>query len=241
MNPPSTHRHRPTVGEVLKDIVLRAVLPALLVWAIVVGIGLLIMGPLKELPQEEAITDALASDRTWLWNNITDVSSTGNDTWWTIGSAVVFALILLAVTRRWWTAIVPLLAITLESSIFVTATHVVGRPRPEAAKLDQSPPTSSYPSGHTAAAFALYVSLLLLAREIDRAWLRTVITVACLVIPTAVAFSRLYRGMHHLTDVIVGVLLGLWCAYAAARSIRANQPVGPGLRDRGHDGQRSVS
>jgi membrane-associated phospholipid phosphatase len=35
------------------------------------------------------------------------------------------------------------------------------------------------------------------------------------VIPFLVAYARLYRGMHHLSDVVVGFLNGLVCALLA--------------------------
>jgi membrane-associated phospholipid phosphatase len=40
------------------------------------------------------------------------------------------------------------------------------------------------------------------------------------VIPLVVAASRLYRGMHYLTDVLGGVLLGTVWLYAAVHGIR---------------------
>jgi membrane-associated phospholipid phosphatase len=37
--------------------------------------------------------------------------------------------------------------------------------------------------------------------------------------PLIVGFSRLYRGMHFLTDVAWGLLLGVFCVVVAARAI----------------------
>jgi undecaprenyl-diphosphatase len=47
-----------------------------------------------------------------------------------------------------------------------------------------------------------------------------VLTVICLVIPLLVAYARLYRGMHHLTDVLVGFLNGIVCAFLAWNYLR---------------------
>jgi membrane-associated phospholipid phosphatase len=41
----------------------------------------------------------------------------------------------------------------------------------------------------------------------------------CSVIPVLVAYARPYRGMHHLSDVIVGAINGLVCAALAARCL----------------------
>jgi membrane-associated phospholipid phosphatase len=112
-------------------------------------------------------------------------------------------------------AVVPAIAIAVQATVFVIATAVTGRDRPDVAHLDPAPPTSSYPSGHVGAATALYFTLAAIAQQIRNPVLRWVITVVCLVIPFLVAYARLYRGMHHLSDVGVGFLNGLACALLA--------------------------
>jgi membrane-associated phospholipid phosphatase len=39
-------------------------------------------------------------------------------------------------------------------------------------------------------------------------------------VPLAVALSRLYRGMHYITDVVGGVILGIAWLYLVTRGIR---------------------
>jgi len=46
-------------------------------------------------------------------------------------------------------------AISLQATIFVTASAALGRPRTDVPHLDPAPPTSSYPSGHVGACVAL--------------------------------------------------------------------------------------
>ena len=142
--------------------------------------------------------------------------------WSHIGNTeIVIGVCVLAVglvwwrTRQWWLAVVPAIAIALQATVFVIATAVVGRPRPEVAHLDPAPPTSSYPSGHVGASTALYVSFALLAQRIEHALLRRLVTTACLVVPVLVSWARLYRGMHHLSDILVGAANGLVCALLA--------------------------
>lgn len=212
--------HSPGPGRVGKQLLLRAVLPGVVVWLVIVGLGLLIMGPLHELPVEEAWSKEAEAARTPLWNELTHLWSTSTDTWFTIGSGIVLAGIVWWLTRRWWVGMVPLLAITLESTIFVTATHLVGRPRPEVSRPDPAPPTSSFPSGHAAAAMALWLSIALLSLRIERAWIRWPIVVFGVSLPVLVAFSRFYRGAHHVSDIVVGMLLGTFCAFTAVRSVR---------------------
>jgi undecaprenyl-diphosphatase len=107
------------------------------------------------------------------------------------------------------------IAIALQATIFVIATHMIGRARPNVPKLDPAPPTSSFPSGHVGASFALYLTFALLAMAIQRAWLRWSVTVLCMLVPLCVSYARLYRGMHHVTDVAVGLLNGVVCALLA--------------------------
>jgi membrane-associated phospholipid phosphatase len=61
----------------------------------------------------------------------------------------------------------------------------------------------------------LYFAFALLALGIERAWLRWTTIILCLAMPLLVAFSRLYRGMHHVTDVSAGMLNGAICALLA--------------------------
>ena len=110
----------------------------------------------------------------------------------------------------------PAIAISMQATIFVIAAHTVGRIRPPVLPEDPSPPTSSYPSGHVGAATALYTSFALLAAErIERDWLRRTVIGLCVLMPLLVTFSRLYRGAHHISDVVVGILNGLACALLA--------------------------
>jgi len=217
---------RPRPGEVLKQVTLRAILPGVLVWAAIVGVGELLAHPLKSIEDNEnGISRSLASTRTATWNSITAVWSHIGNTEIVIGVCVVACLVLLALTRRWWVALIPAIAIALQASTFVGATLVVGRDRPTVPHLDPAPPTSSYPSGHVGASTALYLSLIMLASRIERTWLRNTLIVIFAVIPFLVAYARLYRGMHHLSDVLVGFANGILCALLARAAIQAVEPA----------------
>lgn len=219
--PPARLTGRPTVAEVATSVLVRAVVPALVMFAVLLAVGKVLMSVFHEVPQEEKISQDVASKRDGAFNGVTKVVSTINDTWFTIGGAILLGLLVLALTRKWWLGIIPVLAITLEASVFVPVTKLVDRPRPEVGKLDEAPPTSSFPSGHTAASFALFWSLALLAQRIENVLVRRVVQAVCLVFPFTVGAARLYRGMHHLSDIIFGALLGIVCAFAAHGAIRA--------------------
>jgi membrane-associated phospholipid phosphatase len=70
-----------------------------------------------------------------------------------------------------------------------------------------APPTSSFPSGHTAATIALGVGLALgLARTHPRHRLRALSWFLAVAVAVFVLASRLYRGMHWPTDVAASVV-----------------------------------
>ena len=60
---------------------------------------------------------------------------------------------------RWREALVVIYAVVGETAIFVATTLFIDRPRPSVPRLDDAPPTSSFPSGHTAAAVCFYGSV----------------------------------------------------------------------------------
>ena len=165
---------------------------------------------------EDKVTDAFNRNRTDFWDPISWVFSRFGNTEVVIGVCLIAVAIIWWRTREWRWSVVPLIAISLQATIFLFLTLVVGRQRPPAIPMDASPPTSSYPSGHTGAATALYFSLLMMASaSIERPWLRRLLMTACAVIPFLVGIARLYRGAHHISDVAVGMVNGVVCAVLA--------------------------
>lgn len=206
---------RPSVGSALRDLALRALGPAVVLFGAILGLGFLIVGPLGDLPAESGISRSVQAGRAPTWDSVTAVWSHIGNTEIIIGVCLVAVALLWWRTKQWWYAVVPLIAIAVQASVFVAVSAIVGRDRPEVAHLDPAPPTSSYPSGHVGAATALYLTFALMAQGIERAWLRRLVTVVCVVIPFLVAYARLYRGMHHLSDVAIGALNGILCALLA--------------------------
>jgi membrane-associated phospholipid phosphatase len=224
---------RPTFLAALKDAFLRAVLPSLLVFGFILAVGGLLMGPLHAFAgSENALNVWFEERRTETMNTVTHVMSMIGNTEYVIGVGVLVTLLVWWRTREWWFAVVPLIAISLQATWFVAAAWVVGRERPEVEHLDPAPPTSSYPSGHVGASTALYVSFALMATRIGNDVVRRVVVVLCLLAPVLVTYARLYRGMHHASDVAVGAVNGVLCALLAWNYLRRDGTHGEDTGER---------
>ncbi len=170
---------------------------------------------------DEHVNRAFVHQRTGTWNDVTKVATSALNT-----EPVVVAVVLLvagfALFRWWREASVVAIAMTLEITVFLSTTFVVARPRPGVPRLNETPATSSFPSGHTAAATVLFTTLAVIVtwRTAHRT-VRIVTWVGAVLAIVAVAVGRVYRGLHHPTDVVAGVVLGVGCVVAAMWAVRA--------------------
>ncbi len=131
----------------------------------------------------------------------------------TIANGALWCGITLLLTRDLRAAVAPAAALALETACFVASAAIVGRPRPERVWRPEPPhATSSFPSGHTAAAFALHGTLADLLDRHSTPGARLLGPVLRYGIPGAIAFSRVYRGQHHISDTVAGAMLGRWSA-----------------------------
>lgn len=194
----------------------------LLLGAVMAGLGWLVTHSLLHawpFSAEDSVDRTLAVHRDSAADDVTSVLSTVADTTCTVLLAVAAIIVAWRVSGRWRASVFIAVALAIEVSVFLVTTLLVHRARPGVVELDRSPPTSSFPSGHTAAAVVLYGAVAwLIARRTGRwqAWL-------LLLIPAAVAFARLYRGMHHPSDVVAGILLGVCALVIAARAVLRGQ------------------
>ncbi|MFD6225961.1 diacylglycerol kinase family protein [Streptomyces sp. NPDC060232] len=120
----------------------------------------------------------------------------------------VAALLALPPAPRWAQAVFLGASVAVQSAVFLVVTFVVERPRPDVPQLDGAPPTSSFPSGHVGASVALYGGLAVLVLRRARGPWRYLAAGVLLLVPPAVGLSRVYRGMHHPSDVLGGLLNG---------------------------------
>lgn len=129
--------------------------------------------------------------------------------------AVVLAAIV-AIRRHTFTAAIMILGPVAVASAASTLTKLtVGRERPPAAFHLMTETDFSFPSGHVTATTALVGALLVsylrgpkFGEQSGSAAKTFALVVAAIATVVAVAVTRLYLGVHWLTDVVGGVLLG---------------------------------
>ena len=141
----------------------------------------------------------------------------------------MLALVLSAVYRRWGVLALTVIAIALADFAATALKAIVDRPRPflrypDTNVLVPRPHDGSFPSGHAATSFA---AATILSFAFPKA------TPAFLVVAAAVAFSRVYVGVHYPLDVIGGAVLGalvaagLWSLiHRRRRALTANPEAG---------------
>src|SRR6478672_3048536 len=127
----------------VRDLIVRVILPMLVLWGLIVGIGLAVVGPLAgPLTAEEAINRGLAAHRSGAGDAITFVWSFLGSTQAIAGVCLVVSAFVLWHTRDWRLVIVPATAVLLQLSMYLFVTAVIHRQRPLVERLEALPPMS---------------------------------------------------------------------------------------------------
>lgn len=143
------------------------------------------------------------------------------------GALLVLSL-LLAVRRRWVPSAALLMTALVEWLAAPSSKLLLNRDRPVWTHPLATEPTTSYPSGHAAAAGMFAVALMLLASHaLMSRTARLAVGVAACVGCVLVAASRVFLGVHYLSDVVGGLLLGatVACACWLVASLLARRAV----------------
>ena len=147
----------------------------------------------------------------WLMPFVSGLSNHG-EVW------ILFAAILLLLRRQRKYGLSAACALTLDLIVCnMVLKPLVGRVRPFAFRLGlpllvPPPGDASFPSGHTAAAFAVVFALRTAGSPL---WL------PALALAVVTAFSRLYLYVHWPTDILGGILLGAAVGWAGAKLAEA--------------------
>jgi undecaprenyl-diphosphatase len=143
-----------------------------------------------------------------------DVTALGGYTVLTL--LVVFSLGLLVALRRYQTASFVFGAVIGGILVVTGIKNLVGRERPDVpAPVLAQLESYSFPSGHSMLSAVTYLTLaLLLAGRVKSRRVQAYLIVWSLLLTFFVGISRLYLGVHYLTDVLAGWIGGLaWALF----------------------------
>lgn len=142
----------------------------------------------------------------WLDAVMIFFSTLGNEGFIWIAIGVV--MLIIPRTRKCGLSVLLAMAVTfLLGNMFLK--NLIARPRPCAvdtsvALLIPYPSEYSFPSGHTSNGFAAAVSIFMCHRKPG---------VVALVVAGIIAFSRMYLFVHYPTDILGGIVLGIFDAW----------------------------
>jgi undecaprenyl-diphosphatase len=174
---------------------------------------------------DSAVPHWFAAHRTPVLDKMSFLGSEAGNTHAILAVGLIAGAVALAATRHWRPVVFLVVTMFGELSLFLASAALVGRARPDVSHLDGRLPTSSYPSGHVAATICLYTAMVILTWPRTRAWWRWVLLAAAVLMPLWVAISRLYRGMHHPTDLLGAVLLAAGWLVAMVFLVRPNGDI----------------
>ena len=127
------------------------------------------------------------------------------------------------VWRKAWRAAIASTAIFLSGKLFaLLLKYQVSRPRP--VELYIGADAFSFPSGHATMAAITFGILAVLASHAMNRWSRSLVYAICGLIVITIAYSRVYLGVHWLSDVMGGVIFGGVMVAAFGVAIEAIPP-----------------
>jgi undecaprenyl-diphosphatase len=157
----------------------------------------------------------------------------------TIGSAPVY-IVLFAVIAGWliWRRLPRLAAFVLVTVIGSSLLNALVKAAVHRARPVLSDPVAhanglSFPSGHAQSAMVAFSVLLLVFLPVLRGAWRWVAVCVAVVMVVAIGFSRVALGVHFVSDVLAGYMLGaawvaaMTAAFGVWRRERGHRPVDP--------------
>jgi undecaprenyl-diphosphatase len=197
--------------------------------AIFVALGYAMRGPLDGVRTWDAtVSRWFFAQRTSRGNLVSGIGT------WLAETPVVIVVgvavsVFLAIRRRFHDVALLVGALLVEFVTYLVVVYSVDRPRPTHQLEHRF--TGSYPSGHVAAAVALYgVLAYLVARRVRSGLARVLLFATPVVVAVIVGTSRLYREMHHFSDVVAGALIGVGALIVASLAASHVPDTGGGGR-----------
>lgn len=183
---------------------------AVLAIAVVTGFG-----PLLRADHAVATAVYVGDDRPrWLARTLQVVTAPGLS----VVRDVVFTpvVVWLVLRRAWWTTAWVAVAVLGIAPLTTGIKDAVGRARPDFAEGGARYTSQSFPSGHSSGIATAVVVGLVLAWPLLGPILRRWCLAAGAVVAVVVGCSRMWLGVHYLSDVVAGWALGVAWTFALA-------------------------
>jgi undecaprenyl-diphosphatase len=128
-------------------------------------------------------------------------------TWPAVAIGAGLTAVWSATRRRWIDAAALVAGVALEPLVMHAAKAAYDRPRPAGGLVDAM--LSAYPSGHATYAITWVACALVLVRAGTGWAVRFAAVTVAIGLVAAIALTRIYLGVHWLSDVVGGVALGI--------------------------------
>jgi membrane-associated phospholipid phosphatase len=170
----------------------------------------------------ERSVHAYVLDHRWLFHLASWLTHLGDPLVVTVATLALAVLLLMQRRARaaCFVLVVRGVAILADSAI----KHAVDRARPALQHPLATASGASFPSGHAFGAAALWGSAAMLLS--GPRWCRLAVAT---VVPVVVAATRVLIGVHYVSDVVAGLLLGWAVAWVGAVAIRTAGPASPSI------------
>jgi len=175
---------------------------------------------LKEL--DEGLLAVIQGARSTTFDRIMVIVTRAGDFHTQLWAALLLCLLLL-VARQWRAALFAILTLLGTALANGALKATFARVRPEV--LMEPLSSYSFPSGHSSAAFAFFLTLGVLAGRGQPPRLRLAWLVLASLPATAIALSRVYLGVHWTTDVTAGALLAACICAASLTLVQWRSPL----------------
>ncbi|HLI64778.1 MAG TPA: phosphatase PAP2 family protein [Caulobacteraceae bacterium] len=167
----------------------------------------------------------------WLGEALRDVTALGGTTFAVLATALAATGLAFHGLRRRAVLLICVVAGAQACDELLKALY--RRDRPDFALAGAYTYAQSFPSGHSTASAALWLTLAMIASSFEAQLGRKLFWfAAALLVIAGVGASRVYLGVHWPTDVLAGWMLGACCAllgWLAWRRLRGGEPAGPPL------------
>jgi len=155
-----------------------------------------------------------------------------------LGGATVLTLVTLAVCGflalvRHFRSLLLVLGSTVSGAVLNSVLKAFfARPRPSVVPHLTEAGAPSFPSGHAMLSAIVYLTLgALLAQLTVRRWVKAYVLGVAVMLTFLVGLTRVFLGVHYLTDVLGGWMAGLAWAVFTALLARAAKRRSPALRE----------